>query len=496
MATIPASIYYSSKFPDLSYNKLGKTGFTIGSCGFGGYRVDNSVEEHHAALEYALQHGINLIDTSSNYSIGGSEKLIGNALQKLISEERIILDEIVIVTKGGYLQGENLSSAKDKESSGSPFPEVLKCSSELWHCIHPELLKEQLEQSLKRLQLDKVDVYLLHNPEYFLTYSDITNETEKQQEYYRRIKQAFEFLEWEVKNGRISYYGISSNTFVESNDKNNFTSLERVYDIATEISDENHFAVIQFPLNLLEKGAIINMNQVNNSKTLLQFAKEKNLGVLINRPLNAIENNKIKRLADFSITEDRNREEINELIERLKSLEAELIDKYVNKMNKDFSEKKNLLECLSLGKLLEENYDKLESPNQFIDMKGYYLIPRANFAISEIGNFFEEENHLIDLLNSFAVTVNITLDSIQSDLAREWNENNKHLHSELNKYLNDEQKDYSLSQKAIAIVNSLNEVSSILVGMRKIEYVNDVLGSMKFQSDEVLKKYWTDIKKN
>ena len=108
MATIPATIYYSSKYPDLKYKKLGKTGFTASTCGFGGYRVDDSVEEHHIALEYALNNGINLIDTSSNYAIGGSEKLVGNVLQKLISEERIVLDEIILVTKAGYLQGDNL----------------------------------------------------------------------------------------------------------------------------------------------------------------------------------------------------------------------------------------------------------------------------------------------------------------------------------------------------------------------------------------------------
>jgi aryl-alcohol dehydrogenase-like predicted oxidoreductase len=64
------------------------------------------------------------------------------------------------------------------------------------------------------------------------------------------------------------------------------------------------------------------------------------------------------------------------------------------------------------------------------------------------------------------------------------------LHDKLNKYLNDEQREYSLSQKAIAFVNSLNEVSSTLVGMRKVEYVNDVLGSIKFQSNEKLREYW------
>jgi aryl-alcohol dehydrogenase-like predicted oxidoreductase len=492
LATIPATIYYSSKFPDLKYEKLGKTGFTTSACGFGAYRVDNSVEEHHFALEYALSNGINLIDTSSNYSIGGSEKLVGNVLQKLTSEERLILDEIILVTKAGYIQGDNLASATERESSGNPFPDVVKCSPDLWHCIHPDFLKHQIANSLAKLQLKKVDIYLLHNPEYFLTYSAISSEEDRKEEYYRRIKLAFEYLESEIKNGRIAYYGISSNTFVEPQDKNNFTSLERVYEIASEISEGNHFTVIQFPLNLVEKGAAVNMNQVNRTKSLLQFAKEKNLGVLANRPLNAIENNKIYRLADFYIKEERNREEINDLISKIRELERKLIDNYVNKMNKNFSEKKNILECLSLGNMLESNYDKFESPNHFTDIKGYYLIPRANFAINEIGKFFESDNSLEHLLNNFALTVNITLDSIESDLARQWNENNKQLHDDLNKYLNDEQRENSLSQKAIAFVNSLNEVSSTLVGMRKIEYVNDVLGSIKFQSYEKLREYWNE----
>jgi aryl-alcohol dehydrogenase-like predicted oxidoreductase len=490
LATIPATIYYSSKFPDLKYKKLGKTGFTTSACGFGGYRVDDSVEEHHFALEYALSSGINLIDTSSNYSIGGSEKLVGNVIQKLTSEKRIILDEIILVTKAGYIQGDNLTSAKERESSGNTIPDVVKCNPDLWHCIHPDFLKEQLANSLTKLQLKKVDIYLLHNPEYFLTYSDISSDDGRNEEYYRRIKLAFEYLESEIKNGRIAYYGISSNTFVEQEDKNNFTSLERVYEIASEISDDNHFAVIQFPSNLVEKGAVINMNQVNNTKSLLQFAKEKNLGVLVNRPLNAIENNKIIRLADFYIKENRNRKEIKDLISKISALEKKLINNYVNKMNNNLSEKKSLLECLSLGKMLESNYGKFESPNHFKDIKGYYLIPRANFAISEIGKFFEDEDLLEDQLNNFAITVNITLDSIESDLARQWNENNKQLHDELNKYLNDEQRGYSLSQKAIAFVNSLSEVSSTLVGMRKIEYVKDVLGSIKLQSYEKLREYW------
>ncbi len=469
---------------------MGETGFTASICGFGAYRVDDSITEHHHALEYALQHGINLIDTSSNYSLGGSERLIGKVLQKLLSEDRITLEEIIVITKGGYLQSDNLAIAKERETAGNPFPEIVKCNPELWHCIHPVFLEDQLQKSLKYLQLKKIDVYLLHNPEYFLTYSKITSYEEMKKEYYRRIRQAFEYLEWEVKNGRISYYGISSNTFVETEDKNNFTSLECTYNIATEISRNNHFAVIQFPLNLIERGAVTNKNQLGNSKSLLEFAKEKDLGVLINRPLNSIMNNKIVRLTDFNTKENRNREEINELISKLCGLEKELIDKYVNKMNESFNDKKNLLDCLSLGNLLESNYDKFESPNQFIDMKGFYLIPRANFVIDTFGNYFEADDNIINLLNNYAVLVNITLDSIESNLARQWNEKNKQMHIKLNKYMDSKQQNLTLSQKAIMFTNALNEISSTLVGMRRVEYVKNILGCMTIHSNSNLKKYW------
>lgn len=490
MATVNSTASYASKYSDLKFKKLGKTDLTTSICGFGCYRVDDAIAEHHQALEYALEHGINLIDTSSNYANGGSEKLVGNVIRKITSRNRNRLDEMIVITKGGYLQVDNLKYATEREDSGNPIPEVVKCSPDLWHCIHPEFLKEQINNSLKRLQLNKVDIYLLHNPEYFLTYSNLASLEEKQREYYRRIKEAFIYLETEVENGRVSYYGISSNTFVETDEKNNFTSLEKVYEIATEISDDNHFAVIQFPLNLIERGAVSNKNQQQNEKTLLEFASEKNLGVIVNRPLNAISNNKIIRLSDFIISEKRSRDEITDLVSSLSEIENKLSEDFVNKIDLDTVDKNNLIECLSIGKLLGDNFDKFESPNQFKDMKEMYLIPRANFAINQIGKYFGQGKHVVNQLNNYALTVSIALDSVESDLARHWNEKNKIFHSELDKYLDDKERKLNLSQKAILLINSLTGISSTLVGMRKIKYVKNVLEYIKLQSNKKLQKYW------
>src|SRR5437868_5079287 len=91
---------FCTKFPGLMHKKLGNTGLSVSACGFGAYRVDYRVKEHSDSLEYAILNGINLIDTSANYSDGGSEILIGNTIEKLVNERKIKRDEIVIVTKG------------------------------------------------------------------------------------------------------------------------------------------------------------------------------------------------------------------------------------------------------------------------------------------------------------------------------------------------------------------------------------------------------------
>ena len=265
MASIEGTKKLISDFPEIKYKILGKTDFSVSICGFGCYRIDDGIQQHQKALEKAVLSGINVIDTSSNYSDGGSETLVGKVLNKLISENKISRENIVVVSKGGYLQGSNLKLGMEREQSGKAFKDVVKCSPDLWHCISPDFLENQITLSLKRLNLEKIDVYLLHNPEYFLTYSVISDPERREREYYRRIKDAFIYLEEEVKRGRISYYGISSNTFAEKESKQNFTSLEKVLNIAKEISEQNHFAVVQFPMNLFETGGMNNLNQQNRN---------------------------------------------------------------------------------------------------------------------------------------------------------------------------------------------------------------------------------------
>ncbi len=65
---------------------FGKINFNVSQIGFGGYRVYEKSKEHAEALEYALLNGFNLIDTSSNYTGGESERLIGNTLKQMLQQ--------------------------------------------------------------------------------------------------------------------------------------------------------------------------------------------------------------------------------------------------------------------------------------------------------------------------------------------------------------------------------------------------------------------------
>ncbi len=490
MATVEGTKKYISEYPEIKSKVLGKTGFKVSICGFGGYRIDNGVSQHKNALELALTSGINLVDTSSNYSDGGSETLVGKVINKLVSENKIDAENIVVVSKGGYIQGANLKLAVEREQSGKPFTEVVKCGQDLWHCISPDFLENQITLSLQRLNLKTIDVYLLHNPEYFLTYSIISDSDRREREFYRRIKSAFIHLEKEVDNGRIAYYGISSNTFAERQSKQNFVSLERIIETANEISDRNHFAVVQFPMNLIESGGMNILNQQNQTRTFLDTAAENNLGVLVNRPLNAINKNKLIRLADYPVTEDRNEKEIFYLIDDLNKQENLIIEKYINFIGLSTSEKKNLIDCISVSNILKTNYKKFDDPGRFREIKTTYLIPRANFAINEIGKNYSNDENILRTLRNYAVTTNILLDSIFSNLAKDKNKENLIFHKVIDKFANIEQQKLSLSQKAILLINSVPQVTITLVGMKSINYVEDVKKSIKSEYVEKYSDYW------
>lgn len=254
--------------------RLGSTELMVSPLGFGCYRVDEHTPTQREALEAALDGGVNLIDTSTNYTDGSSERLVGTVIAGR--------PEVVVVSKIGYVQGTNLRLARERKLQGRPFPEMVEYAQGCWHCLHPEFLEDQLERSLGRL--GRLDVCLLHNPEYFLMEAAPRGQDVKP-EFYRRLKASFAYLEAQVQAGRIKAYGVSSNTVADPDEDPSSTNLQCMLEAAGP-----NFRVLQLPMNLVESEGALGAT--------LEEARQADLGVLINRPLNAFMGRSLLRLAD------------------------------------------------------------------------------------------------------------------------------------------------------------------------------------------------------
>ena len=90
--------------------------------------------------------------------------------------------------------------AHQRRKLGDPWPEMTEYSRDCWHCISPPFLKDQLSASLGRLAMPRVDLLLLHNPEYFLADAEHRNLplAEARDAFYDRMGRAFEQLEKEI----------------------------------------------------------------------------------------------------------------------------------------------------------------------------------------------------------------------------------------------------------------------------------------------------------
>ncbi len=459
--------------------------------GFGCYRIDKRVDEHRKSLTKAILEGITLIDTSANYSDGNSELLVGEVISDLISKKQIKRDDITLVTKAGYIQGSNYRHAIELKNNGTGFADVVEYAERLWHCIHPDFLQDQLDKQLQRLNVEYIDSYLLHNPEYYLGWAKKNNVDQKEahDEYYKRIKEAFIFLEEKVKEGKIKSYGISSNTFPTFSAQYDHTSLEKVIKIANTVSHTNHFRFIQLPFNFFESGAVLIKNQFNNTKTVLDVAYENSLKVLINRPLNAITSKGLVRLADYEQAAYSEKDFIKQ-IKLVTLMEEDLLDEKISAdENISEQEKLNLKQYLNSGKTIEENWKFFGSIEHLNDNIEQFFVPKINYLtvffndnVKDVStkNFFEKYlRELYLLLNYLTTYYKISA-----------NERSKFIHKFFNEFTDEKFHALSLSQKAILTIASVKGVDCVLIGARKEKYVNDVLkviDSQKLDNETALK---------
>jgi aryl-alcohol dehydrogenase-like predicted oxidoreductase len=202
---------------------LGRTGLEVsricfGTWQFGGDWGSHDEQEAVAAMRRALELGINFFDTAQAYGFGASEELVGRALGDELRARR---DEIVIATKGGLRQDDG---------------ELVRDSS-------PEWLRQGVDESLRHLGVDHIDLYQVHWPDGSTSFEETA--------------QALEEL---VQAGKIRYVGVS-NFDVEE-----MRAFERGRPVETN----------QPPYHLFRRGI---------EADVLPYCREHDIGVLVYGPL-------------------------------------------------------------------------------------------------------------------------------------------------------------------------------------------------------------------
>lgn len=254
----------------------------MSSIGIGTYlgQPDEQTDLGYAeAVVRAVELGVNVIDTAANYRFQRSERSIGAALSDL-SGRGFARDELVICTKGGYLP---FDGEPPRDVRGYVEDNFINTRIASWgdiaggsHCMTPRYLENQLEQSLRNMNLNCVDVYYVHNPESQL--SAVSSE-----EFSRRLRAAFEFLEQSVAQGKIRNYGVATwNGFRVEPNARGYHSLEQMVEIARDIAGESHhFRFIQVPVNLAMPEALFLPNHKVGDQWMTVAEAAQKLGVTV-----------------------------------------------------------------------------------------------------------------------------------------------------------------------------------------------------------------------
>ncbi|HCV1365841.1 TPA: aldo/keto reductase [Staphylococcus aureus] len=167
----------------------------LGTNAVGGHNLYPNLDEEQGkdVVRQALNHGINLLDTAYIYGPERSEELVGEVVKEYPREQ------IKIATKGSHEFDENQEVHQNNQ---------------------PEYLKQQVENSLKRLQTDYIDLYYIHFPD---------DNTPKDQ--------AVAALQELKEQGKIKAIGVS-----------NFT-----LDQLKEANKDGYVDVVQLEYNLLHR---------------------------------------------------------------------------------------------------------------------------------------------------------------------------------------------------------------------------------------------------
>ena len=219
----------------MKYRKLGNTNIDVSAICLGTmtFGEQNTQEEGFAQMDYSLDRGINFFDTAELYAVmprketyGRTEEIIGNWFKERKNRQKVILAS-KIASKSeddlNWIRGGSNTLGFDRKN-----------------------METAIDNSLKRLKTDYIDLYQLHWPERKVPKFGVLDFQYDPQDKWTAIEEVLENLDRLVKAGKIRYAGLSNETpwgvmkFLQySKEKNlpRMMSIQNVYSLVNRVFD-------------------------------------------------------------------------------------------------------------------------------------------------------------------------------------------------------------------------------------------------------------------
>ncbi len=239
----------------MQYRKLGHTDIDVSLIGLGTmtWGEQNTEAQAHEQLDYALAHGVNLVDAAEMYPVpprpetqGRTEQYLGSWLARTGRRHEIVLTTKAVgpvrdAKRPGYIRGGK--THLDRAN-----------------------LTQAIDASLRRLQTDYVDLYQLHWPDRTTTNFGRPSYPWVDDEYTTPIQETLAVLADLIKAGKVRHIGLSNET---PWGLSQFLKLAETEGLPRVVSVQN-------PYNLLNRGYEVGMSE---------FAHREGVGLLAYSPL-------------------------------------------------------------------------------------------------------------------------------------------------------------------------------------------------------------------
>lgn len=224
---------------------FGDTGMDLSPLGFGTWVIGGSGwqyswgatrdSESVEAIRHAVGSGLNWIDTAPAYGLGHAEELVGRALAGMPESERPYL-----FTKTGLIW-------ENGDDPAGPPRRVMR----------PEIVRRELEDSLRRLRVDQIDLYQVHWPDTGAVFVD--EPAAETSDRATPLEEYWQFMADLKKEGKVVAIGLSNHSTAQ---------LAAAEQIA-------HVDAIQPPFSAISRTAAPE----------IAWARENNAGVIVYSPL-------------------------------------------------------------------------------------------------------------------------------------------------------------------------------------------------------------------